>query len=155
MLLSPSSHPSRFPPALSLPSRTSAFHPCFLFSLSLHNHAHCYHHQRWRTSFPHISLPHSWSAVLRPLPRSRLHFWEHADIFWLCPKLQTLCVLRTGGTLHCRQGDAEMPQMPLAAKYVALDSIDILTKASGPAEMLFFSGQQTTWARQSWLRLCL
>ena len=62
------SHPSRFPPALSL-SRTSTLHPCFLnLVFSVQNHTHCHHHQRWRISFPHISSA-SWS---KPCPVSQI-----------------------------------------------------------------------------------
>lgn len=48
-----------------------------------------------------------------------------------------------------RQGDAEVPQMPRAAEYVALKSVKIPAKPSGPAEMLFLGGQQVSSARWS------
>ena len=65
-----------------------------------------------------------------------------------CKVTNSLCA---GGTLHCSQGDVEMP---LEEKYVALGSINILTRLQGQLRCYFFQ-KQMTWARQSWFRLCL
>lgn len=43
---------------------------------------------------------------------------------------------------YWRQGDAERYHIYLAAEYVALESVNIPTKAVRPAEMLFCSGDK-------------
>lgn len=110
--------------------------------LPLHNQVHC---QVW-ISFHTPLPPHSQCPVLCPLPRLLLHIWEHVDIFWSCLELQISYVLRTRDNMLESRGCRNASDTSSCRVY-STRSIDIPTKASGPAEMLCFSEQQMTWAR--------
>lgn len=110
--------------------------------LPLHNQVHC---QVW-ISFHTPLPPHSQCPVLCPLPRLLLHIWEHVDIFWSCLELQISYVLRTRDNMLESRGCRNASDTSRCRVY-STRSIDIPTKASGPAEMLCFSEQQMTWAR--------
>ena len=177
MLPSPS-HPSRFPPAPSLPLFPEpCFHcpesctvppspevanlfPTYLFCLMVKvlccvpNMHILYTHTRASQVALVVKNPPVKAGDIKDLGliyRSKFASTLLRIGWYLlvaCKVTHSLCA---GGTLHCSQGDVEMP---LEEKYVALGSIDILTRLQGQLRCYFFQ-KQTTWAGQSWFRLCL